>query len=347
MHPRRTAVLPICALKHCLVRAAFIAGLTGTLFSQAAGPGCSASRYKIIPLPLHPVRISRAGVIVGTTAEHKLATWSRKDGLHEIELPAGFTAAEPLAINPAGDFVGSATREGSSQPVAFRYSHGKFFTFAGSNSKASAINATGDAAGESAGHLVVWRNQEAVSLGECCGGAVHAMNQQTEIVGEARNKEGRFDAFLWDPAHGMQSIAPAASTSSAALAINHQGHVLIQSFSPNNVFLRKAGKLFPVQLSADVASQPLALNNCDVIAGEFGAASDFYRGFVWDPKRGFRDLNGLIDASDWTLDSAVDINDRGQIIGTGDHGDEEDTGFLLVPDQPTSSTKATKGHKGN
>jgi len=96
-----------------------------------------------------------------------------------------------------------------------------------------------------------------------------------------------------------------------------------------------------------VASQPLAMNDCDVIVGEYGAASDFYHAFAWDEKLGFRDLNGFIDsASGWTLESAVDINNRGEIVGIGSYGGDDDAGFLLVPLQK-SLTNNSKMHKGN
>ena len=44
-----------------------------------------------------------------------------------------------------------------------------------------------------------------------------------------------------------------------------------------------------------------------------------------------RDLNGLIPAdSGWTLENALDINDRGQIVGMGQLGGEQHA-FLLTP----------------
>ena len=287
-----------------------------------------------------------AGVIAGTTEDHKLALWSKKDGLHQIELPSDLASVEPLAINRKGDVVGAATREGSSLPIAFEYSHGKLWILGEGSGRATAMRDS-DVAGELGGHLVLWREQKSLGLGDCCGGSVRGMNRHGEIVGQANNKDGRYDAFLSAGVHGLTLIAPPGSMSSTAIAINDSGHTVVQVLAPNAVFLRKQGKLLPVHLSPDVASQPLAINDCDVIVGEFGAASDFYHAFVWDEKLGFRDLNGLVDsASGWILASAVDINDRGEIIGTGAYGGDDDAGFLLVPSQQSLTTKDTKVHEG-
>ena len=320
-------------MKFASFLAAAIVSVAVFASAQSNRPACAASHYKVVPLPLRPGRINASGVVVGTTEDHQPATWTEKDGLREIELPAGFTAAEPPATNRSGDIVGTVNRESSPRPFAFRYSGGRLTLLSDDPSKAVAVADSGDVAGENALQLVLWRKGKVVALGGCCGGAIHGINQHGEIVGQLNDKEGRYGAFLWD-GHRLRSIAPPEGTMSSAIAINDSGYVLLQSFTPNAIFLWRNGKLTPVQLAADVANQPLALNNCEVIVGEFGAASDFYHAFVWDEKNGQRDLNTLIDAkSGWTLESAVDINDRGEIIGTGDHGNDRDAGFLLVPDR--------------
>jgi hypothetical protein len=45
-----------------------------------------------------------------------------------------------------------------------------------------------------------------------------------------------------------------------------------------------------------------------------------------------QDLNALIPPnSAWTLEVASGINDRGEIVGWGDHGGVENAGFILRP----------------
>ncbi len=270
-------------------------------------------------------------MIAGTTEDHRAATWTEKSGLHEIELPEGFTAAEATGINASGDVIGFATKGDSKPSNAFRV-HEKFILLSPEKSEAAAINDSGDVAGKSADRLIVWFGSKAAPLGECCGGIIRGINSRGQGVGELNNKDGRYDAFTWDAAHGTKLIIPPHAVMSTAVAINNAGHVIVQAFTPNAIYLREQGRFTPVQLSNEVANQPLALNDCDVIVGEFGAASDFYHAFIWDRKQGFRDLNQLISADGWRLESALDINNRGEIVGIGDHGNESDVGFLLVPE---------------
>ena len=323
--------------------------IPGASWAQTAKPDCATphSHYKVMALPLHPVRINQSGEIAGTTEDHQLATWTAKDGLHEINLPLGFSAAEPTGIDGAGDLVGFETREGSNHTVAFRYAGGQLLVLSEERSKAAAINDSGITIGMNADRLVWWLERKMLPLGGCCGGIAHAINRRGVAVGEANDKDGRYGAFLWDSAHGLRSIAPPHAAMSTALAINDSGHVLLQAFTPNAVYLRQSnrekGALIPVHLAPEGASQPLALNGCDVMVGEYGAASDFYHAFVWDRQHGFRDLNNMIDGSEgWNLEQAVDINDRGEIIGVGDRGNQQDLGFLLVPD----AKQDHRGHRG-
>jgi uncharacterized membrane protein len=305
-------------------------------FAQAAASCRSASHYKIVPLPLHPARINNSDTIVGATEDQQAATWTQGGGMHELAIPAGFSGVEPMGFNEAGDIVGQVTAKvGASQKTqAFAYIRGKFKILTDAQSKAKAINNAGEIAVEqSPGGPFVWSADKTTALGGCCSGRVFAINNRGQIAGEIDDREGRYSAFVWDPKRGLETIAPPDARTSTALAINDSGHVLLQSLSPNQIFLREEGKLTPVELSPEYASQPLALNDCDFIVGEYGASSDYYRAFIWDKKNGFRDLNKLVDKSEgWVLESALDINSRGEIVGTGDRQNQSDVGFLLVPE---------------
>ena len=76
--------------------------------------------------------------------------------------------------------------------------------------------------------------------------------------------------------------------------------------------------------------------------GEFGASSEWNHAFIWDEQHGFRNLNTLVDAgAEWNLETALSINDRGEIVGIGDRGGTQDVGYLLVPEKgvPAKDTK--------
>ena len=266
---------------------------------------------------------------------------SAADGVHGSvqELKAGFDDIEPTAFTDTDDVVG-VIHEDSGKTRAFSSIHGEFKLLSQAQSTAKAMNNHMGVVGELAGAPVLWRGGQFTRLGGCCGGRVFAINQRDEVAGELNDREGHYGAFVWDDKQGIQKIDVPGARDSTALAINDSSHVLIQSFSPNAIFLREDGKLAPVELSPEYASQPLALNDCNVIVGEYGAASDYYRAFVWDKKNGFRDLNTLIDKTEgWNLEQAVDINARGEIIGTGDHSNEGDEGFLLIPTEESTTAK--------
>jgi len=321
----------------CLVAVATVAAIP----SQAQSPACAAAaHYKIVRLPLRPARINRAGVIAGTTEDHSAARWTQKTGLHEVELPPGLTADQALGLNNAGDITGAATQEGTNQAVAFVVAQSKFSRLSAAPSRALAINDAGDAVGQGSPGPVLWHRQKAITLAGCCGGVAHAINSRGQVVGQLNDQQGHYHAFRWDAAHKLRSIPMPPAADSTALAINNSGDILLQSFIPNAVYLRRARKNIELHLAPEVASQPLALNDCDVIVGEFGAASDFYHAFVWDQANGFRDMNQLIGSgTGWNLESALDVNDRGEIIGVGDFGNEQDVGVLLVPDRDAKTTK--------
>ncbi len=75
------------------------------------------------------------------------------------------------------------------------------------------------------------------------------------------------------------------------------------------------------------------MNNCDVIVGGYGPFADKYRAFAWGRASGFQDLNSRIAPdSQWKLQSALAINDAGEIVGRAEFRGEDDHGFLLTPE---------------
>ncbi len=327
---------------------ALITLLALSAIAQTA-PTCHvAARYKIVPLPLHPVRINSSGAVAGKAESEKLVIWTREEGIREVAIPDRLGNVEPMGLNEKGDIVGQVTATTTNRGQAFAYIQGKFQLLSQAASEARAINDAGQIVGEESPGPVLWSGSQGRQLAGCCGGRVFGINNRGEVVGELNNREGQYSAFVWDDVRGLRIIAPAGSRSSTALAINNSGQILIQGFSPNQVFLRDRDRLSPVVLSPEFASQPLALNNCDVIVGEYGTSSDYYHAFIWDRQNGFRDLNRLVDkAEGWNLESAVDINEQGEIIGSGDHGNESDAGFVLVPEEPAIAASSTKLHPGS
>jgi probable HAF family extracellular repeat protein len=313
-----------------------LAAFSISLFAQ--NPACTSERYKIVAIPIVPAAINDSGVIAGTTANHKAALWAEPNGTTPIPLPPAFHMAEAVGINASGQLIGIASNN-SSQRRAFLYRNGKLSLLSSTQTKATAINDDGSISGEATLHgkaasaPVVWEKQIAVNLGGCCGGTATSLNNHGQVVGQIYDANGRYSAFLWDRAHGLQPIGP-SGTFSSAVAINDAGHIIIQEFTRHGVLLYTGGILTPLDLSPKFPSRPRAMNACDAIVGSFGPFADVERAFLWDPVRGFRDLNDLIPPdSGWKLEAATGINAKGEIVGWGDYKHTDNAGFLLIPVQ--------------
>jgi uncharacterized membrane protein len=306
------------------------------LMGQANSAGCIAEHYKVNALPLLPAHINEAGQVAGTTAGHRAALWTGQAGLRELPLPAGFYNSEATAVNNSGHVTGVVYDRAFSEHRAFTFANGAVTLLPGEQSHAYNISDSDEVAGESllpgktATRPVSWTGNTIRSLGDCCGGSAKGVNKNGEAIGDVYDDKGRYQAFLWTVSRGLQPIGPPDRYSSA-IAINAQGHVVVQAFS--EVFLYAGGTLTRLDLSSRYPNQPRAINNCDVVVGSFGPFADAERAFIWGKSSGFRDLNTYISSdSGWKLEAATSINDHGEIVGRGDYKGQDDIGFLLIPE---------------
>ena len=298
-------------------------------------PASHQRHYRVLELPLTPLHLNNSGEVTGVS-RGAAAIWSRSTGLRLLEVPQDFEKSEAAAVNQAGDAVGTAT-SGTHRSQAFLWRKGQATALPGEGTKALAVNDAGEVVGESrvAGKKpispVLWKAGTVVDLGACCGGTATGINNQGQVVGKMYDREGRYQAFLWEQAHGLQRLG--SGVPGAAVAINKAGHVLVEEFD-NGTFLYVPGeRMTRLQLSEQYPSRALDFNDEDAVVGTFGPFADVERAFIWDTAHGFQDLNDLIPAkSGWKLESAVGVNDRGEIVGVGDHNDEDDQGFLLIPE---------------
>ena len=309
-------------------------GLAG-LTSQGKG-SCSVTRYSLLPLPLRAVAINDKGEVAGNAPDHRAALWSRRGGMREVPLPEGFAHSEAVALNDRGELLGIAWTQTFSEQRPFLFSNGSVALLPGGGAHAYSIGKSGAISGEAVitgaehSQAVLWKDNELQPLGPCCNRSARGMNTRGQVVGDLYDDRGRYHAYLWTKTTGMQEIGPADAYSSA-IAINERGHVILQGFP--GVFLY-AGKeeLSKLTLSPKFPAQPRAMNDCDVVVGSFGPFSDANRAFVWEKSSGFHDLNELVTgAAGWKLESALGINNRGEIVGKGDSKGEDDAGYLLIP----------------
>ena len=306
-----------------------------SLAGQATRAGCVAPRYKVIVLPLRPAAINDAGQVAGTTSDHRAASWSQRTGLRELALPVGFQNSEGIAINNSGHLLGIAYDQTFKKHESFIFANGVLTLLTGKQTHGYHINDADVVAGESligdreTSEPVLWSHNSIRSLGSCCGGSSMGVNATGEAIGDAYDAQGRYHAFYWTASSGIQLVGPEDRYSSA-IAINSRGDVVVQSFP--EIFLYSTGRLTRLFLSPKYPNHPRAINDCGVVVGSFGPHSDADRAFVWEKSVGFQDLNARISMdSGWKLESAASINNRGEIVGSGDYKGEDNRGFLLVP----------------
>jgi probable HAF family extracellular repeat protein len=197
------------------------------------------------------------------------------------------------AINDAGRIVGQAKTVGALDH-AFLYVPGSGMSdlgvLAGTTSYAFSINASGQIAGASTYqgggsnlHAVLFQGGAKTDLGTLGGNysSASAINASGAIVGSSNLSGNAIShAFLWTSSNGMQDLGTIGTgTISGATSINSSGDI--------------------VGSYADISVYPPA-----------GHAFFYTKGVM-------RDLDGLIDASGWTIESANGINDRMQIAGYG------------------------------
>jgi uncharacterized membrane protein len=285
-------------------------------------------------LPFIPKVISSSGAVAGITELHRAVLWRRNSGVAELSVPDGFKYTEPVAITSSGDVLINAFDAKGHKRGAFAYVNHTLIALAGNQTWARGVGASGAIVGEwvpdgkTATDAVYWKNSVPHTLGLCCGGMLKAVNERDEMIGDAYDDHGHYHAFSWSPERG-QRVIDATDSYSSAVAINEAGHILLQV--GGEAYLDDTRHLQHLDLSKTFYNSAQALNDCDVVVGAYGPDSEHYRGFVWSGNGGFRDLNSFVsETSGWKLQSAAAINNRGEIVGSGELHDD-DRGFLLIP----------------
>lgn len=168
------------------------------------------------------------------------------------------------------------------------------------DSKATAINYSGQVVGwsgyiGSTGHAFLWENGAMRDLGTFPIGDVGGESEATDI-NDSGQVVGEADGDI-----GGQ-IAPIP-------------------------FLWQNGAMRDLGTLGGAESEAFAINNKGQVVGTSTDANGRDRAFLYDGTT-MRDLNGV--CCGWSLESATDINDAGQIVGVGDH-DFAPRSFRLTP----------------
>jgi probable HAF family extracellular repeat protein len=215
-------------------------------------------------------------------------------------------------------------------------------TLGGANNVATAINDSGTVVGYSDtadGSRIAFRydGSSVTSLGVLAGGttsAASAINQSGVMAGQADAADGSFHAVVSSGGTWADLGILAGYASSDATAIANSGYVagtLADEFGGTMGFLWTPSNPSAATLLGALTpggdSQAYGVNSSGLVVGSSDGVA-----FVYD-STGIQDLNTMLDSTstDWDLESAMAINDLGQIAGTGYYGGAMH-GFLLDPE---------------
>ncbi len=174
---------------------------------------------------------------------------------------------------------------------------------------------------------VSWLTGKTESIGVS---ELHAINDQGQFVGAARNDFGAPVAFL--NSRGTTTILPVVS----AFGINNAGQVV--GAAQYSAYLMDKGMFIDLGRLGGQGATAYAINDLGQIVGASGIDDHSYisHAFLYQDGK-MQDLNSMIpNTSDLVLNWARGINNRGEIIVQGYVGGV-DHAFLLVPTPEPSS----------
>ena len=301
--------------------------------------------------------LNESGQVVG---ESKLADghWHAflwDDGaMTDLGALPGYSDSLALDINDAGQIVGySATDKYGSDPRATLWQDGEIIdigAISGTDSQAIDINENGEVLCWDNGGDFIYDEGTLYYLDLPKPGSAGAFNDDGVIAGSvwvgSGYECGTVDAYLWD--HGSTTMLwePSGDKHYIPAAVSEDQNVVghlrwgwymdCAGYEPSAWrwdATSGEGVMLPTPKENFWQHRAYAVNTRGDIVGY--AYDEYYTGraiaTLWRGDEGL-DLNDLIDdASPWELEGARDINDRGQIVGSGDLPEGGDRAFLLNP----------------
>jgi probable HAF family extracellular repeat protein len=258
-------------------------------------------------------------------------------------------------ISDSGFVIGRASNAGGKNRAFVTILNSSMFDISsldarlgGSFSVAAAVNGLGQVVGyfhtanehmASHNRVFLYSNHQVTDLGTFGGadGIVTAINDSGQMVG-SYGKEPKADyaeriAFIYSGGK-VTNLGTFGGKVTAATDLNNRDQVAGYSQTAGgeyHAFIYSAGALTDLgMLPGGTQSFAYGINNSGQVVGASDSVASTLHAFLYNAGR-IRDLNGLIPAnSGWVLTEARDINNGGQIVGTGIK-DGQQRAFLLTP----------------
>lgn len=244
---------------------------------------------------------------------------------------AAFSTARD--VNDSGQIVGSSWVATINQPGhAYRVTPGigmvDLGTLGGTTSEAWRINNAGHVVGDAAaasGNLQAFLYTDSAGMVSLAPAAASSHARGISPNGQATGSMtvgNSWHAFRYVPGVGLTDLGlPAGYSHTYGGAINDLGQVAgtvsLSGTSNPRLFRWTPGAGFQIFGSSAPFTNCWAINASGTVVG-VSPVGGTYRAVMFADGMGMVDLNTLIDpAIGWSLRAAIDINDRGQIVGYG------------------------------
>jgi len=258
--------------------------------------------------------------------------------------------ARAEGIDNSGRVVGWSDTAGA-QSHAFLWEQGvgmtDLGTLGGATSYAYAINNSGLVVGKSrvaAGGSIsagsdrafLWDNGSMMDLGSLGGKhtVAYGINDAGQVVGAGQVPGSVYHAFLYSGGT-MSDLGTLYTKGAWAHDINNSLQVVGKSLQSNGyqrAFIWENGVMSDLgTLGGAGHTRSYAINDLGKIVGDSHTSTNTYHAFLWENGT-MTDLNDLLpEASGWELHRAYDMNNLGQIVGTGVINGEW-RAYLLTPE---------------
>ncbi len=204
----------------------------------------------------------------------------------------------------------------------------------GESTVAYDINAAGEVAAvledeQGNQRAVLYENGRQYEIGSPGGKFSDAkgINDNGEVVGSARNKNGTWSAFVFNRTDGMRALGTLGGPSSYGMSINQKGESAGFADIENgdwHAFVHDGAAMKDLGTLGGKTSYAAGINIHGQVVGTASNAREFRHAFRYDPVDGMVDLGTL----GGRISSATAINDHGMVVGASETADRKWHAFV-------------------